>query len=1184
MKPDTSYDDEHCDRNEAACLSLNEAIVIANDHDIIRLNDSSGRIHSLCHEDADKAYLLLFSKNLKLIGNGNVPARVGCQTPGPSVSNSSSPLIASPRGEGVCHVAFTNIIFENVLLLLDNCTAVIDNCTFSNASIRSLGDQCEQVDVTLFNSRWMGKQECSDNGSCIPFHPSNLTCHNVTLKVQDCEFLHTSLAVKGLGWTRVLIDNSVFSKLPDQIQYLGGLHLTFNAQWARILIKDSLFEKQIHPTRVQSVINLYESAIWLKANKVGNQQEMTQSVAIITNCRFFDNERAITMVGPFSKLRIENSHFEKNMAMHAGAALLVLVSHQTTLRIDNCSFINNVAGEYRDNYPIRERDGAFEVVGSEVHVNTDCCKGVITLVGKGGAIRVQRGVANISNSKFINNTARLLGACIFVDIDGTLLLKQSYLENTPVHHHALQGDILYSDGIMLINNVVLMVRTAVNGLSLLRHSGKHWTLDITNVWVECPIGYDLRATNSSAYGVAKEGLRRSYKLDQLSYFCESCPRNKYSLDHGYLNYTMVFNEFSYFTLLINNSVPKPEYTGKYIHHIIQCEDCPYGGHCVEGITAVANFWGYEQNKTVRFQHCPKGYCCSTPECGSIDSCSTHRHGLLCGRCKPGFSEALFSPDCVPNSKCGPSWLYPFGFSIGLTYALFLLLQTDLKEFLFTGPLTFSAFCKCFHRTKKSPYMNGKVSLDIKADGSDSKFIPHSSSNSSDEIIKDGNAEGTENSEDPNDHRAVGSGLLIILFYYFQDALLLHVKTVYVNAESKTQQLVKTILSGLFKFQLDLFELIEEVCAIPDMSAVPKVVSKALIVPYVILIFFIMYLIHRWIRFLRRSSTDLHTTSDTSEMIQVKRYKKSFSTRLSSGFILALMFMFQKLGTSTFTLLNCVPVHDKRVLYIDGTITCYERWQYGAMAYAVLCVSPFFLVLLVGPSLLTRRQISLSQFFVACLCPLPMLLWWTCHLNSKSSCCHRTSTRNTTKQKCLSEDTEVVLQILQGPFKENRFGLCWAGILIGRRLVLILLFTFVNDSLIRLLCMLLTCFVILLQHVHVQPYKDARGNVAGTTSAAALVTLGSINLVRAGFEAAEYTPTGPNAFLMKVFNEIENTLLLWLPLAIMSLVVLLLLFRIACASMRIICGNQHNIQNHTPPSPQRRVRLSVPELEVNGLDM
>lgn len=68
-------------------------------------------------------------------------------------------------------------------------------------------------------------------------------------------------------------------------------------------------------------------------------------------------------------------------------------------------------------------------------------------------------------------------------------------------------------------------------------------------------------------------------------------------------------------------------------------------------------------------------------------------------------------------------------------------------------------------------------------------------------------------------------------------------------------------------------------------------------------------------------------------------------------------------------------------------------------------------------------------------------------------------------------------------------------MVGRRLVLILLYTFVNDVLVRLLAMVLFCFVVLLHHVDVKPYRDRRGNLAGTLSASALVTLGTINLVK-----------------------------------------------------------------------------------------
>jgi len=86
-------------------------------------------------------------------------------------------------------------------------------------------------------------------------------------------------------------------------------------------------------------------------------------------------------------------------------------------------------------------------------------------------------------------------------------------------------------------------------------------------------------------------------------------------------------------------------------------------------------------------------------------------------------------------------------------------------------------------------------------------------------------------------------------------------------------------------------------------------------------------------------------------------------------------MYQKMGTTTFVVLNCVPVDNVSVLFVDGTVTCYTHWQYAVLAYAAGCVTPFCIVLLVAPSMLRRRQLSVVAFFAACLCPLPFLVVW-----------------------------------------------------------------------------------------------------------------------------------------------------------------------------------------------------------------
>ena len=1175
----------------APCTSLRHVIEQAHGDDIILVDGAPTQQEGKMYEFCDKNTSIIdtssdLHKSITIRGYNGLP-RIGCpyiddadsdtNDDGGHAKVNSENLTFENQTEdnhnmtvqinnasSNCVVKMRNIELLNGKVTLTNCTLEMVNVVFTNTSLSTFGSTCHHINVTLSNITIYGRVHCDRNGMCINKLLNNITCRNVQLSVLQSVFYQTTVIVVGKQTTKILVDGCLFSNLPGVLQFLGGLHFTFSSFDAYVNISNSTFEKQVYPNRVQSVINLYDAAIWLKADIDETSNYRSRARAFVENCIFQDNERGITLVGVFHQLEILSSVFDKNIAMHAGAAMLVLINKQSQMIISKCTFRNNVAGKFRDSYPIIERSNDFQVVGSEVHLNASCCKGVIDLVGKGGALRIQRGNTIITQCDFMNNTARLLGGSVFVDIDGNVTTTDCYFENTPFHQHALQGDIMYSDGFLTVSQVTFKVKTAINGLSIFRHSGDHWELDIRNVAVECPMGYDLRTTNSSAYGVTPIGLRRSYKLDQLSYFCESCPRNKYSLDNGYLNYTMVFNDFAYFTLLINGSEPSPQYTGNYIHHKIQCLNCPYGGHCVQGITSVANFWGYSEGEVVKFQHCPKGYCCSTPECPSIDSCSSHRQGTLCGRCSEGYSEALFSPHCIPNDKCDRMWIYPFSTGVGLIYAIFLLFQADLQQFLFSKPLGLGRLVKKFGNKKpKLSYMNGLVKSE-KLDGTQVKFIPNGGelfkpNCSSSTSATNHNSNELENSPSKTDNRGFGSGLLVIMFYYFQDALLLNVKTVYVREESKGQQLMKSVLSGIFKFQLDLFELLEEVCMSPGMTVVPKTLAKALIVPYVIALFIVMYLIYSTLQMLNSSTSSINASGHLQNDIDSAETTngKSFGTRFASGFILAVMFMFQKLGTTTFILLNCVPVKSQMVLFIDGTVTCYQNWQYIVIAYATVCVTPFFVVLLVGPSLLKKRVISLPEFFFSCLFPLPFLFIWLIKV------IYRCITKPTPHPELRSGSVGAVLKILQGPFKDNSLGLCWSGVLIGRRLVLILLFTFVTDTLIRLLCMLLACFMILLHHVHIKPYKDPRGNLAGTISASALVVLGSINLVRAGFEAAEYTPTGPNAYLIKVFAEIENILLLWGPMCVMFFIVLVFVYRLLALMEGCMCchGNINTSTNN-----------------------
>ncbi len=61
---------------------------------------------------------------------------------------------------------------------------------------------------------------------------------------------------------------------------------------------------------------------------------------------FEDNERALTLQGTLENVYVESSVSRSNIAMHAGAAILLLTNRAA--HVKNCTFDNNAAGNFRE--------------------------------------------------------------------------------------------------------------------------------------------------------------------------------------------------------------------------------------------------------------------------------------------------------------------------------------------------------------------------------------------------------------------------------------------------------------------------------------------------------------------------------------------------------------------------------------------------------------------------------------------------------------------------------------------------------------------------------------------------------------------------------------------------------------------------------------------------------------------
>ncbi len=99
----------------------------------------------------------------------------------------------------------------------------------------------------------------------------------------------------------------------------------------------------------------------------------------------------------FQQIEIISNSLHSNSWCNNESQCFLFDSGDGNFRKVNCRSLL-VINRYRNDYEIGSEEDVFNINEKhEVSVNASCCKGVVSLVGKGGAIRVQKGSVNIRN-------------------------------------------------------------------------------------------------------------------------------------------------------------------------------------------------------------------------------------------------------------------------------------------------------------------------------------------------------------------------------------------------------------------------------------------------------------------------------------------------------------------------------------------------------------------------------------------------------------------------------------------------------------------------------------------------------------------------------------------------------------------------------------------------------------------
>ena len=283
-----------------------------------------------------------------------------------------------------------------------------------------------------------------------------------------------------------------------------------------------------------------------------------------------------------------------------------------------------------------------------------------------------------------------------------------------------------------------------------------------------------------------------------------------------------------------------------------------------------------------------------------------------------------------------------------------------------------------------------------------------------------------------------------------------------------------------------------VCPIRGLTAASKMFLQASQVIAVLFGIGVIYLLHGALRKYRKRSPFFPSAD-----------------RYLAATVDCLLLGYSTLANTTLKALNCVPIQTSSRFFYDGNIQCWQWWQ--KLCGGVICVFiiPFVFVLYRGSKLLHIKEISQKQFLYACLIPLPFAVRWMLSCKKIPHSETGDSYDNSEQLSLLPADrsirrqsiTDPVHGVIYGPFKkpddrEGSGAVYWESVLIGRRLVLICLHTFIVFPFIRMVCLSAACALILTHHIWKKPFKDVRVNHGETASLTALLVLAVVNMADA----------------------------------------------------------------------------------------
>ena len=857
------------------------------------------------------------------------------------------------------------------------------------------------------------------------------------------------------------------------------------------------------------------------------------AVLYIFNCSFQRNiAKGGAGVAIFEgmNLTVKASSFDRNNASVGGGAIYTLSILKGI--ISRCSFRGNEGNLYGG---ALSHNGKILIIKNSTFQNNT----LTGYKGQGGALFAKDyvwknyGQVFICHCAFDGNRAAFRGGAIRADHNRLIVRNSSFRSSSyPKSQAYFGGDVLYSRSAVTFEHVCLLDvdrYTPQNSLIVHEHflmalgnyDGKYGPLDVdfklslkVGVHIKCLTGKNIAISNHTLIST-----KPYYPF--LSVSCSVCPRNFYSLSSGHLDVSSQ-----------NQSFRKTD---------VKCHPCPLGGVCEKGrIRAAENFWGYTSGKEVHFTSCPFGYCCAKKECVHYSSCHKARTGSLCGQCEKGFTENILTSDCLTYKQCQHPWYWVIVALSGMLYLIAFMYLNEITKNLKTllipifiaehfkdRPFKLSVIFKGMLLCIKSKFKN-EFSENCQVQYiTDDVFLPEAGHVEPCQEMQ-GNIELAPDEEiqsitavHQESEESIFPGLLKIIIFFYQTNVLFKVYT-----GSKSHGFVHILqeaMSSVFSLRSDgAFTQSLSWCPLDNIQPVSKVLLKSSFIVYLFFLVFLVFVLCKAGKQLKIDAIQLN------------------NSRLVCCMLRLIFISYAGITVTCFSLLSCVQLGPLgRVLFIDGSILCYRWWQMIVIVMMCCWIIPFPVTIYASSQLLHNNILSTKKFLLCLLFPLPAICYWL------YICC-KNARKESEDITVLDEGVEEVLQIVEGPFrtlniskKEKNYRLPWESVLIGRRLVLIFLKTFIVNTFLRLSLMLFCTILFMIHHIYTKPFSSSLLNNIETVSLSMLNIVCFLNIVPA-YDYAYPTYLFVHAQgVLQVLNVIETALNLLFP-SIFGLVVAILI--------------------------------------------